>query len=739
MSRITTLLAQMTLEEKVGQLVQLSGEFFVDEPQLTVGPKAKLGISQQQVQCAGSVLNVSGAKKTRHIQEQHLQNSRLKIPLLFMADIVYGYRTVFPIPLALGCSWSPALIERCCQVAAKEAVSAGSHVTFAPMADLVRDARWGRCMESTGEDPLLNSRIVSACVRGFQHNLEHGEGLAACVKHFAGYGAPVAGRDYNTVELSRQSLFEDYLPPYLAAVQAGCKLVMTAFNTLDGIPATANRWLLNTLLRERWHFDGVTIADYAAVKELIPHGVAEDERHASQLAFNAGLDIDMKSPCYVNHLPALVKAGVISEDALDQAVTRVLQLKETLGLFDDPFRGASEEKERAWFYHPDHLALARETAARSLVLLKNDNALLPLKPGTKVALIGPYADNPDIIGLWAVYGETTHSVTLKQALDEVLAPDDLLTTQGCDLLLNYDFLGEFGATTQVDAQSCMSEEQRQTEQARALQYAREADVVLLAMGEHMMQSGEAASRTDIHLPHHQVAFIQAIARVAKKTVLILFNGRPLVLSDVVEHVDAVIEAWFPGSEGGHAIADVLYGKRNPSGRLAMSFPRANGQVPIYYNTLATGRPADKSDHSPRFISKYLDCPTTPLFPFGFGLSWHRVELSELTLAAQFVAGETLTVGLTVRNLTPHAGVETIQLYLQDCVASVARPIMMLKEFQQVALNAYETRRVIFAVNEEMLGFCNAEGENVIEAGRFNIFVGTSSVDVLEGEFIYRAG
>lgn len=466
--------------------------------------------------------------------------------------------------------------------------------------------------------------------------------------------------------------------------------------------------------------------------------MAEDERHASQLAFLAGLDIDMKSPCYVNYLAGLVNEGVIPMKRLDQAVTRVLQLKETLGLFDDPFRGASEEKERAWFYHPDHLALAREIAARSLVLLKNDNALLPLKPGIKVALIGPYADNPDIIGLWAVYGEKSRSITLKQALNEVIISEELLSTQGCDLLLNYDFLGEFGATTQVDAQFCMSEEQRQTEQARALQYAREADVVLLAMGEHMMQSGEAASRTDIHLPRHQVSFIQAIAQAAKKTVLILFNGRPLVLSDVVEHVDAVIEAWFPGSEGGHAIADVLYGKSNPSGRLAMSFPRANGQVPIYYNALATGRPADKSDHSPRFISKYLDCPTTPLFPFGFGLSWHRVELSELTLAAQFSAGETLSVGITVRNLTSHAGIETVQLYLRDCVASVARPVMMLKDFRQIALRGDETRRVIFEVSEEMLAFYNADGEQVIEPGRFNIFVGTSSVDVLEGEFIYRA-
>lgn len=737
MTHLHALLAQMTLDEKIGQLVQLSGEFFLDEPQLTVGPKARLGITQEVVSHVGSVLNVSGAAKTREIQRQHLENSRLKIPLLFMADVIYGYRTIFPIPLALGCTWEPSLIRQCCVVAAKEAASAGSHVTFAPMADLVRDARWGRCMESTGEDVFLNTQYVRASVEGFQQNLATHQGLAACVKHFVGYGAPVGGRDYNTVELSHQSLFDDYFPPFQAAIEAGCEMVMTSFNTVDGIPVTANPWLLKTLLRERWHFQGITIADYAAVKELIPHGVATDEQEACALAFNAGLDIDMKTACYANGLKPLLAAGKISEQALDAAVLRVLRLKQKLGLFEDPYRGTSPEGEQRCCYHPDHLRLARETAGKSIVVLKNERQTLPFHPETtRIALIGPYADNPDIFGLWAVYGEKSRCTTLKAALQEVVPAGNLRVTQGCDLLLDYDFLGEFGATHQIEQTRPLSDTEREQERQRALDYAREADIVLLAMGEHMMQSGEAASRTDLHLPRHQVAFIQQIAAVAKKTVLILFNGRPLVLTDVVGCVDAIVEAWFPGIEGSRALVDIISGARNPSGRLSMSFPYANGQVPVYYNALNTGRPAQRSDHSPRFLSKYLDCPNTPLFPFGFGLSWHHTTLSTLRVTPRLVPGGRITVSVTASNSSHTAGCETIQLYLNDCVASIARPALQLKAFTRISLAAGASQLVSFEITENDLGFYDAEGARRLEYGRFRVFVGLNSADLLEGEFYY---
>ena len=737
MTSLHALLAQMTLDEKIGQLVQLSGEFFLDEPQLTVGPKAKLGIAQAVADNVGSVLNVSGAVKTREIQRKHLQNSRLKIPLLFMADVIYGYRTIFPIPLALGCSWSPALIRQCCVVAAREAASAGSHVTFAPMADLVRDARWGRCMESTGEDVFLNTQYVRASVEGFQQDMPTQQGLAACVKHFAGYGAPIGGRDYNTVELSHQSLFEDYFPPFQAAIDAGCEMVMTSFNTVDGVPATANPWLLKTLLRERWGFQGITIADYAAVKELIAHGVAADEQDACAIAFNAGLDIDMKTACYANGLKPLLAAGKISERALDDAVLRVLRLKQKLGLFDDPYRGVTPEGEQRCCYHPEHLRLARETAGKSLVVLKNDRQTLPFNPATtRVALIGPYADNPDIFGLWAVYGEKSRCTTLKTALQETIPDGNLCVTPGCDLLLDYGFLGEFGATHQVEQTRCLTDNERAQELERALDHARQADVVLLAMGEHMMQSGEAASRTDLHLPRHQVEFIQQIAAVAKKTVLILFNGRPLVLTDVVDHVDAIVEAWFPGIEGSHALVDVLSGKRNPSGRLSMSFPYANGQVPVYYNALNTGRPAHQSDHSPRFLSKYLDCPNAPLFPFGFGLSWHETRLSDLHVTPRLLPGGTVMVSVAAHNTSDVDGLETLQLYLHDCVASIARPALQLKGFTQVMLAAGETQVVHFEITPHDLGFYDAEGDVRLEYGRFRVFVGLNSASLLEGEFYY---
>ncbi|WP_145048923.1 beta-glucosidase BglX [Paenibacillus xylanexedens] len=724
-TQLLNLLNTLTIEEKIGQLIQLSGDFF-NAGAMAVGPMEKLGITQEMVQLTGSVLNVLGAEKVTTIQRDYMEKSRHKIPLLFMADIVYGYKTVFPIPLALGSSWNPELVKGCNRLTAKEACAAGAHVTFAPMVDVVRDARWGRSMESTGEDTYLNSVFAKAMVEGFQGDFTPGESLASCVKHYAAYGAPEGGRDYNTVDMSERRLREEYLPPYKAAVDAGCELVMTSFNTVDEIPATANQWLMDEVLRQEWGFDGVLITDYAAISELIAHGVAENEKHAARLAMEASVDIDMKTSCYANQLKPLLEDGAISQQKLDEAVLRVLKLKNKLGLFEDPFRGASIAKEQELKESYESKSLSRKAATESLVLLQNSKNTLPLTKATKVALIGPYANSQELNGLWAVYGDKSQVITVNKAFEEIMPSDCFEYTQGCALLESLDGLGDFGFFAS-EANALNTDEAREAEKNKAIELAKWADVVIFAMGEHTLQSGEAGSRTDLTLPKIQTDFMNEVLPWVKRSVMLLFNGRPLVLTDIKDRVDAILECWFPGTEGGHAIVDLVMGHVNPSGRLTMSFPYTVGQVPVYYNGFNTGRPPKGSTHSLRFTSRYLDSPNEPLYPFGFGLSYHVAEYTNLKLShTNMEADQEIEATIEVHNTSDVEGEEVVQLYIRDLVGSVVRPVKELRGFQKIHLLPGETKQISFKITEELLKFHTKSMRYEAEPGYFEVYIGNSS-------------
>ncbi len=735
--KLKELLDSLTLKEKIGQLIQLSGDFYSEDEALKVGPAGKLGISPEMVDLSGSVLNVIGAEKTKQIQESYLKKSRHKIPLLFMADIIYGYKTVYPIPLGMGAAWDPGLVKESYEAISDEAKASGLHVTFSPMVDLVRDARWGRCLESPGEDPVLNSRYAKAMVEGFQKNLSENEGIASCVKHFAAYGAAEAGREYNTVDMSERRLREEYLPSYKAAVDAGCEMVMTSFNTVDGIPATANQWLMDDVLRKEWGFDGVIITDYAAIAELIAHGVAADEKEASLLAMNAGVDIDMKTACYSEQLQPLVEEGKISEKKIDEAVWRILKLKNKLGLFENPFRGASPQKEAEEFSNPTHHALARKLTEESMVLLKNEDKILPLVPNDKkVALIGPYADSKSLIGLWAVHADESNNKTIQEVMAETLDKEHFRCAKGCDILEDLSPLGDFGF---LFAGAPESDEEKRArlaaEHQEAMETADWADVIVLALGEHVLQSGEAGSRTNLRLPEHQQKLLEEMKSLGKPIVLLLVNGRPLVLSETEPFADAIVEMWFPGSEGAAAVCNILFGKANPSGRLTMGFPETEGQLPLYYRALNTGRPLATSTHSSRFMSRYTDCSNDPKYPFGYGLSYHTSVLSNLKLSTDRMKKDScITVTVTIENTGDVSGCDVVQLYTRDFVGSVARPILELKDFCRVVTEPGEKKQISFVITEEMLRFYTKNMTFASEPGRFGVYVGLNSVDVLKAEF-----
>lgn len=720
------LMDSLSLREKIGQLVQLDGGCF-GAGELSTGPRSKLGIEPWVADNAGSVLNVLGAEKVKDIQKRHLEHSR--IPLLFMADVVYGYKTIYPIPLALACSWDMELVRQCAENTACEAAPDGAQVTFSPMVDVVRDARWGRCMESPGEDPYLNSRYAEAVVKGFQNDFAPGKSMASCVKHYAGYGAVEAGREYNTVDMSRWRLMQEYLPPYKSAVDAGCEMVMTSFNTIEGVPATANRWLMQDVLRKDWGFGGVLITDYAAIHELIAHGVAENDEEAAKLAMDAGVDIDMKTSCYSNHLEELLEKGSIRQEQIDQAVWRILTLKNKLGLFEDPYRGLGRtEDDAACFYRNT----ARKAARKSIVLLQNEQNVLPLLGGEKIALMGPYADSKDLNGMWALYGDRNQVVTLKTAFAERIDSEHLRYTAGCELLDDYASLMDFGAGLNTKSPLHGTPEE---ELQRSIELAKWADVVILAVGEHMLQSGESGSRTDISIPTVQKKWMEQVLYYAKKSVVLLFNGRPLELSDIASKADAILECWYPGSEGARATVDLLTGAANPSGKLTTSFPYSVGQEPLYYAQFNTGRPAGKSDHTGRFVSRYLDCPNGALFPFGHGLSYHKAVYSDLQLSSTVLnPGDCITAQITVQNCSDIAGDEIVQLYLRDCVGSVVRPVQELKGFRRVHLEAGQSCTVSFKITDDMLKFYNAALEYTAEPGMFDVMIGSSSVDVLTASF-----
>lgn len=715
-NKIKDLVSKMTLDEKIGQVIQLATPFFKgasDEGQIT-GPMKEMHIPDHMLQHIGSVLGASGAKETRSIQEQYLQDSRLRIPLLIMSDIIHGYKTIFPVPLAIGSSWDLELAEKSATIAAKEAAVSGVHVTFAPMVDLVRDPRWGRVMESTGEDSYLNSAFAKAQVRGFQgSDLKHDhESVASCVKHFAGYGAAEGGRDYNTVNMSERELRESYFPAFKAALEAGSKLVMTAFNTVDGIPASANKSLMRDLLREEWSFDGVVISDWGAVKELIPHGVASDEKEAAMKAITAGVDIEMMTGCYANHLQQLIETNEMDVELLNEAVIRILQLKDELGLFDDPYRGADEKREAEVVMCSAHRQAARDIAAKSCVLLKNEQDVLPLVKTQKMALLGPFANNNDILGPWSWLGDKNEAIPLDVGMRNQLPASQLYVANGC------------GVNNHCEQ-----------ELSKAIELAKQSDVVVLALGESSEMSGEAGSRTNIQLPQVQLDLVAAVTKLGKPTVAVLFNGRPLDLHGVVDQVDAVLEAWYPGTEGGTAIADILFGDVNPSGKLTMSFPYNVGQIPVYYNSYNTGRPQAAINAQERYVSQYLDCPNEALFPFGYGLSYTHFKYSDLELSSDLMTPDKpITVKVKVTNAGDVAGEEVVQLYIRDLVGEVVRPLKELKGFQKISLQPGEERVVMFTLTEEQLRYHHADLSYHSDEGRFDLYVGANSQDVMAISF-----
>ncbi|OKP94146.1 glycoside hydrolase family 3 N-terminal domain-containing protein [Paenibacillus sp. P32E] len=706
----------MTLEEKIAQLLQLAAPFY-DEPgddsEIT-GPMEELGIDSNTKRAAGSVLGIAGAEKMMAVQKGHLAGNRLGIPLLFMADIVHGFKTIFPIPLAIGCSWDLKLAEQSAEIAAREAAVSGLHVTFAPMVDLVRDARWGRVMESTGEDTYLNAEFGKAFVQGFQgDNLKDDKSrVAACVKHFAAYGLAEGGRDYNTVDLSERQLREYYLPAYKAAIDAGAEIVMTSFNIVNGIPATANQRLMRGLLRDEWGFDGVVISDWAAIKEVIAHGAAEDDKEAAFKAIHSGVDIDMMTTSYVNHLPELVAEGLVDEAMIDEAVLRILKLKEKLGLFENPMRGADPELEQQIVFSQEHRQVSQRLAEKSSVLLKNEN-VLPLQADQRVALIGPFADSGDILGWWSWTGSKETAVKLGESMQKVSGdPGNVVIAKGCGI----DTLSE-------------------SDLAEALDAASAAEVIVLALGEASDMSGEGGSRSDIRLPEAQLELVREMKKLGKPLAVVLFNGRPLDLHGIFDVADAVLEAWFPGSEGGAALADILYGKVNPSGRLSMSFPYSVGQIPVYYNAYSTGRPKPEEETDNRYISQYIDIPNEPLLPFGFGLSYTTFAYADFSLSSDtMTATRPLEAKVTVTNTGSQAGTETVQLYIRDMSGETVRPVKELKDFRQVQLSPGESREVVFHIEESQLCYHHSDLSYTSDPGRFTVYVGASSRDTQSAMF-----
>lgn len=714
----------MSLKEKVDQMLQLNGMFYEENSEdVLTGPAHQMGVSEEDIRMAGSILGAAGAERLKKLQDSYMEKQPHHIPMLFMMDVIHGMRTIFPAPIGLGATFDPELSEKCASVAAKEATVSGLHVTFSPMVDLVRDARWGRVLESTGEDPYLNGLFAEAQVKGFQgEDMGKAYKMCACIKHFAGYGGATAGRDYNTVELSEHTLRDFYLKSYKAGIDAGVGMVMTSFNTINGIPASTNKWLMRDILRDEFGFDGVLISDFAAILETIAHGHSGEPSEAARKALEAGVDIDMMTSVYAANLCALVEEGKISVELIDEAVLRILELKNKLGLFENPYKDADSEKEKEFILCQEHRTLAREASAKSLVLLKNDD-ILPLKKEQKVAFIGPYTNNKEIISSWAVTGKAADSVTIEEAAREIWSEERASYHKGCGMIGNdieiLTFMGPW-------KENIPEEEQKQMK-AEALQAAREADIVVMPIGEHFTQSGEASSRAMIDIPEVQMELFREVRSVNENIVIVLFNGRPLDLREVSRYAKAILVAWMPGTEGGHAIIDVLTGKINPSGKLPMSFPYSVGQVPVHYNEYSTGRPENIASRN-KFLSRYLDIPNAPLYPFGYGLSYTSFDISPVKLSkAQMRENESIEAEVTVKNTGNMAGTEVVQLYIRDLVSSVVRPVRELKGIQKVTLMPGEEKTVSFSIKKDALTFTRADGTEGCEPGEFKVWIGNSSL------------
>ena len=719
--KVTRLLNQMTLEEKIGQMNQYNGFWDLTGPAPSNGDAAKK-YEHLRKGYVGSMLNLRGVENVRKIQKIAVEETRLGIPLIIGFDVIHGYETLSPIPLAESASWDLEAIKKSAEVAAEEAAAAGINWTFAPMVDISRDARWGRVMEGAGEDPYLGSKIAFARVQGFQgSDLSHHSTLAACAKHFAAYGFAESGREYNTADIGTSTLNNSVFPPFQATVDAGVRTFMNSFNELNGIPATGNTYLQRDILKGKWEFDGFVVSDWGSIEEMIPHGYAKDNKHAAQMAVNAGSDMDMESYLYVNELADLVREGTVKEAYIDDAAKRILRVKFELGLFDDPYKYCDAQREKEVIGKQAFHEASLDMAKKSIVLLKNENQLLPLKKqGQKIALIGALAsDKTSPLGSWRIAAKDNSAVSVLEGM-QAYTGNQLTYAKGADVSL-----GKTKFTEEVKINTT-----DKSEFTQAIAVAKKADVVVMVLGEIGYQSGEGRSRTELGLPGVQQELLEAVYNVNKNIVLVLNNGRPLVLNWHQEHLPAIVEAWQLGTQSGNAIAQVLYGDYNPSGKLPMSFPRAVGQIPIYYNHKNTGRPIMPTP-STVFWSHYQDVENTPLYPFGFGLSYTTFEYSDLQ--AQVVSTNEVNVSVTLRNTGTFTGKEVVQLYLKDHYASVTRPVRELKGFELVSLEPNEHKKISFKLTEKELGFYNNAGDFVLEPGDFSIFVGGDSTTNLQSK------
>jgi beta-glucosidase len=723
---IYEIMQKMTLEEKIGQLNQLAPAGWVQTGSVVSSDIEKKIIEGN----VGSILNSLNPEITRNAQELAVTKSHAKIPILFGLDVIHGFKTIFPIPLALSCSWDLERIEASAAIAAKESSAAGINWTFSPMVDLSRDPRWGRVAEGSGEDPWWGAQVGAAMVKGYQgKSLADERTILACVKHFALYGAAEGGRDYNTVDMSRLSMYQTYFPPYQLALQAGAGSVMTAFNVVDGVPASGNKWLFTDVLRGQWGFDGFVVTDYRAINEMIDHGLG-NHKTVSGMAMNAGIDMDMVGEGFLNYLKQLVEEGVVPEQRVDDACRKVLEAKYKLGLFDDPYRYIDKERIERETLTAENLRLARELAQRTVILLKNEKEVLPLKKGKKIAVIGPLGHSKiDMLGTWVVAPDTTNVTSLYdgiknaggQSVSVKYAQGSLLTE---DKLLDHFTRFPFGQGTPGYKLDTTGSEKLLKE---AIELAKQSEVIIAAVGEPAAWSGEGASRSEISIPDCQKRLLKALKATGKPMVIVVFGGRPLTLEWENENFDAILFAWHGGTEAGNALADVIYGDYNPSGKITMSFPINVGQIPIYYNYLNTGRPSNPFN---KYSSKYIDVPNLPLFPFGYGLSYTTFDYSEIKLSDNKPYGNVVvSATVEVKNTGNYMGEEVVQLYIADPVASVSRPVKELKGFRKIALNPGESQNVTFEITVDDLKYYDTDLNHSWDEGEFIVFVGTNSRDV----------
>lgn len=728
---IDTLMSEMTLAEKLGQL-NLPG---ADD--IVTGQAKSSNIGGRVVKGeVGGVFNIKGAAKIKDLQRVAVEESRLGIPLIFGMDVIHGYETVFPIPLGMSMTWDMDEIERSARIAAIEASASGICWTFSPMVDISRDARWGRVSEGNGEDPYLGSLICRAMVKGYQGNLTRPDEIMSCVKHFALYGAPEAGRDYNTVDMSRQRMYNDYFPPYQAGVLAGAGSYMASFNTIDGVPATGNKWLLTDVLREQWGFDGFVVTDYTGIMEMMAHGMGDME-NVSVLALKAGVDMDMVAEGFTGTIGGALEKGRVSMTDVDRAVRRILEAKWKLGLFQDPYKYLDLSREKTDIYTPEHRAEARRAATKSFVLLKNEGNILPLEKKGKIALVGPLANTAaNMPGTWAVAAASDKYKTVLQGLKDAVGDKaEVLYAKGCNVVSDPKLEADvtmFGR----EMRDPRSEEEMLDE---ALAIAAQADVIVAAMGESSEYSGEATSRTELDLPDTQKRLMEALLATGKPVVMLNFSGRPTVMTWESEHVPAILNVWFGGSETGDAIADVVFGDVSPSGRLTMSMPRNVGQLPIFYNHLNTGRPLPEgTDEFVKFRSSYLDVPNSPLYPFGYGLTYTTFDYSDLALSSNEMTQDgSITASVKLTNTGKREATETVQLYIRDLVGSVSRPVRELKGFERVTLKPGESRTVKFDITPDMLKFYNFDLVYGNEPGDFDLFIGPNCAQGLKGTFTLK--